>query len=46
MAAVLSIARGEEDEEEETYQEFKLMMDIFSAIIIFLTLLAQCLWKV
>ena len=46
MAAVLSVARGEKEEEgEEMFSEFKMMMVIFPMIIVLLTLLVQCLRK-
>ena len=47
LAAVLSVAKGEEEEEpgQNGMAEFHIMMAVFTVMVIGATLAIQCLWK-
>ena len=47
LAAVLSVAKGEEEEEsdQDGMMEFNMMMAVFTVMVIGATLAIQCLWK-
>ena len=47
MAAMISVGKSQEDEEEtESMKEFNMMMVAFAILIVLLTLLVQAAWKV
>ena len=46
LAASLSVAKAQGEEEEETYGEFYQLMMIYTVLVVLITLMVQAMWKV